>query len=128
MDGKRLFAKRDIWLLAGALALAAIVALVLQGAPRGAVAVVTCNGREVARQELSAVTAPETLTVIGTDGKGLTVTLYPDGAAVTEASCPDQVCVRTGKITRTGESAVCLPGRVVLQLEGGKGAVDATTY
>ena len=35
-----------------------------------------------------------------------------------EASCPDQVCVHTGWISRTGQIAVCLPGNVIIKLEG----------
>ncbi|HBE87040.1 MAG TPA: hypothetical protein DDW53_19330, partial [Lachnoclostridium sp.] len=39
-------------------------------------------------------------------------------ASITEASCPDKVCVRTGKIHRSGELIVCLPNRVVITIEG----------
>ena len=31
---------------------------------------------------------------------------------------PDQVCVRTGRLTRAGQVAVCLPHRVILKLTG----------
>ena len=52
----------------------------------------------------------------------------PQGAAVTASTCPDQVCVQTGQLTRAGESAICLPARVTLRLEGGGDSVDATVY
>lgn len=41
--------------------------------------------------------------------------------SVTEASCRNQVCVSHGQISRTGESIVCLPNRLVVRIEGGKG-------
>lgn len=41
--------------------------------------------------------------------------------SVTEASCKNQVCVRHGSISRTGESIVCLPNRLVVSIEGGNG-------
>lgn len=41
--------------------------------------------------------------------------------SVTEASCKNQVCVRHGSISRTGESIVCLPNRLVVSIEGGSG-------
>lgn len=46
-------------------------------------------------------------------------TIYIDGleASISHATCSDQVCVRTGKLTRAGQSAVCLPNRVVLKLQ-----------
>lgn len=40
------------------------------------------------------------------------------GVAVTDSNCPTQDCVHTGRITRTGQSIVCLPAQVVVHLEG----------
>lgn len=42
-----------------------------------------------------------------------------------ESTCPDQVCVRTGTLTRAGQTAVCLPNRVIVRITGGAPAVDA---
>ena len=43
-----------------------------------------------------------------------------DGAAaVAEANCGDHTCVRTGRISREGETIVCLPHRLVVRIEGG---------
>ena len=53
--------------------------------------------------------------------------LSPRGARVADSGCPDKTCVRAGILTQAGQSAVCLPGRVVLRLEGA-GAADAETY
>ena len=41
------------------------------------------------------------------------------------ADCRDQVCVRTGTLTRAGQVAVCLPNRVVLKITGGQSDIDA---
>ena len=43
---------------------------------------------------------------------------------MTTSDCPTQECVHTGKITRSGQSIVCLPARIVVQLEGGAAADD----
>lgn len=40
------------------------------------------------------------------------------GVRVTSADCPTQDCVRTGRISRAGQSIVCLPARVVVTVEG----------
>ena len=50
------------------------------------------------------------------------------GLYVTASDCPTQDCVRTGIITRSGQSIVCLPARIIVQLTGAEpepGAVDA---
>lgn len=55
-----------------------------------------------------------------------TVVLAGRTAEMAWADCPDQVCVRTGRLTRAGQTAVCLPHRVVLKLVGETdGGVDA---
>ena len=41
------------------------------------------------------------------------------GLRVAWAGCPTQDCVRTGAITRSGQSIVCLPARIIIRLEGG---------
>jgi hypothetical protein len=35
-----------------------------------------------------------------------------------EADCPDRVCVRTGWISHQGQLAACVPGEVILRIEG----------
>lgn len=127
MDGKKLFDKRDLLLLSALLLLAAACFLLFSLAPKGAKAVVERNGEILLTRELSSITEPETLTVEGENGISLTVTLSPDGAEISSSSCPDQVCVRTGKLQKAGETALCLPARISLRLEGGSGA-DAATY
>lgn len=50
-----------------------------------------------------------------------------DGTKVyfSASTCPDQVCVRTGVLSRAGQMAVCLPGQVVVRLIGTETEVDA---
>ena len=45
-----------------------------------------------------------------------------DGSvSVTEASCKNQVCVRHGAISKSGESIVCLPNWLVVRIDNGTG-------
>lgn len=127
MRQKRLLAPKDIPVLAGLLLLCALGFWLLSRSPGGTTAVVEKNGEIILRRDLSQLDGPEETVLQGENGLSLTVAFYPDGAAVTRADCPDQVCLRTGKLTRAGETAVCLPARVSLRLEGGSGA-DAETY
>ena len=36
-----------------------------------------------------------------------------------EASCPDKVCVRQHPVSGQGESLVCLPNQVVVEIQNG---------
>lgn len=41
-------------------------------------------------------------------------------ADMTEADCPDKICVNHVKISQVGESIVCLPHKVVVEIVGEK--------
>jgi len=58
-------------------------------------------------------------------GDNNTIELEGMTAKIASANCRDQVCVHTGTLTRAGQTAVCLPNRVVLRLTGGESGVDA---
>lgn len=79
-------------------------------------ATVKHRGRVVARVELSSLTEEKTVSIDG--AYHLTVTLDRAGAAVTDSDCPGQDCLHTGRITRAGQSIVCLPEQVIVTLEG----------
>ncbi len=53
---------------------------------------------------------------------GTNLLVIEDGAAyIKEASCPDKTCVTIGgKISRAGEKIICLPNRLVVEVEGGE--------
>ena len=103
-------------------ALAVLCGLALRGGgdPGGDLtAVVSIDGAEVERIDLAREDGERTYSH---NGYTLTVELRPDGAPglrVTASDCPTQDCVHTGAITRAGQSIVCLPARIILQLEGG---------
>lgn len=46
------------------------------------------------------------------------------GVRVAWADCPTRDCVRTGLITRSGQSIVCLPAGIIVHLEGGGAGPD----
>lgn len=39
---------------------------------------------------------------------------------MSHSNCSDKVCIRQGKIDRLGESVVCLPNRVFVEIKGDK--------
>ncbi len=79
-------------------------------------AVISVGGEEVERIDLNRLQGDTLLTVEGECT--LSVLLTHDGASVMLSDCPTQDCVHTGTISRAGQSIVCLPGQVVIHLEG----------
>lgn len=124
--------KPNLWdglvvLAVAALAVFAALTVWRGGGESGALtAVVSADGVEVDRfapAELSGGTR-----TYAYNGVTLTVCGDADGGLRVESSdCPTQDCVHTGVISRSGQSIVCLPARVVIQLTGGaaeESAVD----
>ena len=112
-------------LVAGAVLALAVLCGILVWAGDGdsgaLTAVVSVDGEVTERVALSGLTAPEERTYTA-NGCTLRVTFGSGSAQVTASDCPTQDCVHTGKITRGGQSIVCLPARIVIQLEGGPAA------
>lgn len=109
------------------IALAAFVGVNLYGEQntKDAQAVVTIDGKEYGSYPL----AEDTTVKIESENGGFNLLVIEDGAAsVEEASCPDKICVRHKPIDKTGETLVCLPNKVVVEIENGEAAeVDAST-
>ena len=127
MDGTKekttILRARDLLLAVLILGVAAAVWLWPRG--QAQTAVVEQDGRELARVELAAVTQGYAMEIAGE--YPVTLWIEADGVRFASAACPDKLCVRTGKISRAGEAAVCLPARVSVRIEGGARPVDGVT-
>lgn len=85
--------------------------------------VVSIDGQEVERCGLE--NFPDGEQTYTNHGYTLNVALSAEmesnqlGIQVRTSDCPTQDCVHTGVISRSGQSIVCLPARIIIQLEGG---------
>lgn len=105
--------KADLLLLAAALVFGAVLAAVLLLRSPGGTVQVRVAGAVTAGYPLD---VDASYTVTGANG-GTNLLVIEDGAArIEEASCPDGVCVHTGRIRRNGQSIVCLPNQVVVEI------------
>ena len=78
----------------------------------GAYAVVEIDGVEIASYPLSKDAEYEL-------PGGKNILKIEDGEAyISYASCPDHLCQKMGRISRTGESVVCLPNRTSVKIVG----------
>ena len=80
----------------------------------GALAVVYVNGERTAEYPLSEDT---TVTLHAPNGYNLLV-ISGGCADVTEASCPDGICVRAKGAQYEGDTIVCLPNKTEIRIEG----------
>ena len=114
----------DLYLIVGCL-LAALVCCCLWFLLRqdGSAVIVEQTGRETARYALS---EDRTVRIEGEGGYNL---LVIEGGEVylSEADCPTQLCMKTGKIRYAGQSIVCLPHKLAVRIKGGASGLDAVT-
>jgi len=82
---------------------------------------VTANGEEVLVRQLGE--DHEELTVRGFEGDSY-LEISGGKVRMIDSACPDKLCVKSGWISRQGESIVCLPNRVVIEITGGEGGPD----
>ncbi|MCD7774086.1 MAG: NusG domain II-containing protein [Clostridiales bacterium] len=118
----KLFKKSDIIVIACLVLAAAFIFLLGTGEGGNLTAVITADGEEYARISLSSLTEETELIV-----NGVTVVLGNNYAYIKDSDCKNQICVKTGMLTKTGQSAACVPNGVAIYIAG-SGEVDAVSY
>ena len=94
---------------------------------KSATAVIYIDGEIYRKAELEGVDKPYELALPCSPE----ATLLIENGAVSfiEADCADKVCISTGKLTKRGDTAACLPARVVVVIENGENKdIDAIVY
>lgn len=78
---------------------------------------ITVGGKLYRRVNLSAHRGTDEL-IVKTDHGNNIVSIVDNTITMTEADCPDQVCVLSPSISKPGQSIVCLPHKVMIQVFG----------
>lgn len=109
--------RNDIILAVCLMVVAAIVLIIIKTTQTpGGSAVVTVDGKQTAVYSLD-----ENRDVrLGTEQIGNTLVIKDGYVYISDASCPDKLCKRQGKICFEGQTIVCLPNRTVITIESTK--------
>ena len=99
-----------------AVCVAGLVLLALHRQP-GAMVRITQDGQQVGLYPLD---EPRTLRYESDHG-GYNVVVIQDGTVrVSEADCPDQICVRKGATNQTADPIACLPNGLIVEVIAGE--------
>ncbi len=122
MEKKKI--KRDIMLIATLIIVCVAAFLIINFVVKkdGITAAVKVDGNIVYMLPLD---KNASVTVEGYQGGSNTVVIENGTVYMKDADCPDKLCEKTGKISKNGETIVCLPHRVVVEIQGGEGNVDS---
>ncbi len=110
--------KADALLIGGLLAAAFLLVFIFGKKDAGAAVRVTVDGA------LYGAYALDTDAVIPIKRNGVVTNTLEirDGCAdMTDADCPDKICVNQKAVSRPGETIVCLPNKVVVEVEADTG-------
>lgn len=102
------------------LAVALLLGLHLLVKPGGEAVVTTPDGETVL-----SLNRPGTYAFAGKDGLTVQLAVEEGRIRFLSSGCPDKVCVRSGWLSRTGQTAACLPAGVVVRVQAADDAGSA---
>lgn len=111
------------YIIAGTVVVATIAALIVawilitQEKVSNAVANIYQNGTLIRSIDLEAVEESYTFKIEGENGAYNTILVEPGYISITDASCPDKVCISQGRISDGVLPITCLPNGIVIQIE-----------
>ncbi len=112
-----------LFLLLAAAAASAAFLLLRDGGTDAPVARITRDGVLLEEIDLNKVDAPCSLTFEDESGTN-TVRVERGRIRVSEADCPDQICVHQGWISDGTVPIVCLPHKLMIRISDGGGNLD----
>lgn len=103
--------KKNDWILAAAVLLAALAGFGFMrwNQARGHYVVVSVDGEEYGTYDLE----EDQVVEIGETNR---LEIKNGKASMTEADCPDQICVHMSAVSRAHEMIVCMPNRVTVEV------------
>lgn len=120
----KMFGKSDILLAAFLIAAGFAMSFFISfGGEGGTELDISVDGKDYGTYSLL---EDQTITIKQKDRDCTNLVTIKDGIVTMESStCSGQDCVKMSSISKTGETIVCLPNRVLLEIKGGEPAYDS---
>lgn len=114
---------RTLIIITVCIAAASVIAcaVIMNSGRRGNIARVVSDGKLIRQIDLDAVAQEYSFTV-ECDGGYNVVTVKNGDIRVSDADCPDHICMQTGWLSSSGAPIVCMPHKLVISFEGGTDA------
>lgn len=90
---------------------------------------VQVNGKEIKRIIYDKKIIGKTIPIETEYGYNL-LEIGDDKVRIIEASCPDKIDVKQGYISKIGETIICLPNKLIIEIKGmdGDNQIDSVNY
>lgn len=104
----------DLFLIFGTVVLAAVLWLAFSGGQAGNLLTVTTPSGMFSLSLSQDTVRP----IAGRNGYTLTLSVQDGRVCVSQADCPDKLCVHSGWIGRSGQVIACVPAGITVRVEG----------
>lgn len=120
---KKLFMRKDIAVIVAVLLLSALLFIPNLFGNDKLIAEVYLEGEIIETIDLDSVT--ESYTISPT--RSTEITVKKGAICFSEAECHDELCIKSGWLTSKGQTAACLPEKIVITIKGNS-EIDMMTY
>lgn len=116
---KKLITKKDFILVLIVLIVGVVGIILVNSTEKGRTATIKVDGEVVEMISLYEDTLIQY--------NGVDIVVENSEIHVENSTCTDKVCVRSGKISKSGEGITCAPNRVSIEIDGKSNLPDAMT-
>ncbi|MCX7841792.1 MAG: NusG domain II-containing protein [Clostridia bacterium] len=95
---------------------AANLAIFMHSSEGSATALIIKNGKVVQKLKLDDIN--KRIEIEYKDKHNILIAAEHGRIRFEKSDCPDQVCVRTGWLSRPGQTAACVPGGIIIKIQG----------
>ncbi|MCR1935189.1 NusG domain II-containing protein [Clostridium tepidum] len=96
-----------------------------------AIAIIKQDGKIIKKIDLSKVKGKEQFKINYNDNGHThynTIEINKGSIKFVDADCPDKICVKSGTLKKAGETAACLPHKLIITIEKNDKEVDEVSY
>ncbi len=86
------------------------------------------DGKVIRTIDLDKITEPQEIKIPYEGGHYNIITIEKGKIRVSDADCPDKLCVKEGWASEAGQNVVCLPHKLIIVIQGGSKGVDENVY
>lgn len=117
-ENKKLLTKQDLLTIITLLISGVVVFIVLTLiSSDGTKAVISVDGKVISEHSVNSSTRNNSSEFTIAQAEGAVIQIENGQIRVKSSDCPDKVCVHTGYISREGEKIVCLPKKLIIEIE-----------
>lgn len=126
MRSRQIFKTKDVILLTALLIVAIVAFFIIHSKPNENLeAVIVKDNQTYKIINLNEVEQPYQINIDGSIP--VIISVEKNSIYFKNSECPDKICVNTGRLSKAGDIAVCLPAKVSIELRGNQKEFDSIT-